>query len=172
MARDSSVTAQVCTWFYWVRSWSCRHLSPQNAHSAQEQQWMLARFGPHLLWEHITPSSGHTFIPVTSQTRSLQVKTKSQHPCPEAAAFLVIHPHTSRAHPVCWAQHEPETKSSLDFPTVKLNSDLFKLLFPNEASRMTLYEIHYAFEQLGRGHLAAIPSSQEEWQFSSNKQSI
>lgn len=30
LPRDSSLTAQVCTHFYWVRSWQCRYLSPQE----------------------------------------------------------------------------------------------------------------------------------------------
>lgn len=37
---------------------------------------------------------------------------------------------------------------------------------------MTPYGVCYVFKQLGRGHLAAVPRSQEEQEFSSDKQNI
>lgn len=163
LPRDGSLTAQVCTHFYWVRSW---YLSPQEHFTLSKSSGECWR---HLVHIYGGRTSHHPLAILSHLWTHRLVTCRRITSIPILLHFslstTVIQSHC-RAHPISWPSHEPKTETSLDFLTVKLNSVLSKLLFHNEASRTTLYKIHCAFKQLGRGHSAALLRSQEEWEFS------
>lgn len=50
LTRDSSPTAQVCTCFYWMRSWWCRYLSPQELLTLPKSSSQCWQHLVHIYW--------------------------------------------------------------------------------------------------------------------------